>query len=171
VPASRREDERRKLAADLVNREAHLLDAQDWDAWLALYEEDAEFWVPTWRDEAHLITDPSCELSFIFMRGRRSLEERILRLTSGRSSAALPLCRTCHLVAGPIVAVDGEGASDQVKSSWVSHVYRHKDGALVTYAGRYEHELRWNGGYYRILRKKVILINDRLMSLIDFFYV
>ena len=42
---------------------------------------------------------------------------------------------------------------------------------LVTYAGRYEHELVWQDGVFRIRRKKIILINDYLSSKLDFFYI
>jgi benzoate/toluate 1,2-dioxygenase beta subunit len=34
----------------LLYREARALDDRDWDAWLALYTPDAEFWVPSWDD-------------------------------------------------------------------------------------------------------------------------
>ena len=35
------------VACGVVAREALLLDAQRWDDWLALYAEDARFWLPT----------------------------------------------------------------------------------------------------------------------------
>ena len=65
-----------------------------WDDWLALYTEDAEFWVPTWRDEHQLTEDPARELSFIYLQGRALLAERVFRITSGRSAASTPLPRT-----------------------------------------------------------------------------
>ena len=58
-----------------------------------------------------------------------------------------------------------------VKSAWSSHIYQHKEAQLVTYAGRYEHELAWIDGSFRIRQKKIILINDQLMSKLDFFYI
>lgn len=164
-------DERVRCAGEAVIREAQLLDEQNWDAWLALYEDDAEFWVPTWRDEKHLTTDPSRELSFMYLQGRPLLAERVHRLTSGRSAASIPAPRTSHLVTGSIVTLGALGDSAHVKSSWSSHVYQHKDAVLVTYVGRYEHDLVWTSDAYRIRRKKIILINDRLSSQIDFFYV
>jgi 3-phenylpropionate/cinnamic acid dioxygenase small subunit len=164
-------DERVRRAGEVVNQEARFLDEQDWDAWLALYEDDAQFWVPTWRDEKQLTTDPSRELSFMFLQGRTLLAERVRRLTSGPSTTSVPVPRTSHLVAGSIVTLADAGDSAHVKSSWSCHVYQHKDAVLVTYAGRYEHELVWTSNAYHIRRKKVILINDRLVSEIDFFYI
>ena len=160
------------LACELIALEARLLDEQDWHAWLALYEEDAQFWVPMWTDENHLSTDPLRELSFIYLQGRRFLEERVFRLTSGRSVASNPLPRTAHLVSGSIASViTGDEAAMLVKSAWSSHIYQHQEMQLVTYAGRYEHELVWQDGVFRIRRKKIILINDYLSSKLDFFYI
>lgn len=162
--------DRRTLACELVALEARLLDEQDWSAWLSLYEEDAQFWVPMWTDESHLTTDPMRELSFIYLHGRKFLEERVYRLTSGRSVASNPMPRTAHLVAGS-TAMPGKAGTMMVKSAWSSHIYQHKEAQLVIYAGRYEHELAWTDGAFRIRRKKIILINDQLISKVDFFYI
>lgn len=156
-------------ARDLVAREAQLLDARDWDAWLALYTDDAQFWVPTWRDEQSLTEDPARELSFMFLQGRAMLAERVVRITSGRSAASTPLPRTAHLVTGSLVSA-GCGTL-RVHSAWSTHVYLHKEAQLVTYTGRYEHELVAGGEALRIRRKKIILINDRLASPVDFFHL
>ena len=40
----------RDLASDLLFQEAEALDCQNWTGWLALYHEDAEFWMPAWLD-------------------------------------------------------------------------------------------------------------------------
>jgi 3-phenylpropionate/cinnamic acid dioxygenase small subunit len=162
-------DERSALACALVAREAQLLDERDWDAWLALYTEDAQFWVPTWRDEQELTEDPAREISFMFLQGRAQLAERVFRIRSNRSAASTPLPRTNHLVTGSLVSATPEGVV--VHSAWCSHVYQHKDAVLVTYSGRYRHELAWDTDGWRIHRKKIILINDRLQSQVDFFYL
>ena len=163
------DEARRREACELVALEAQLLDERAWDAWLALFTEDAQLWVPTWRDEQRLTEDPERELSFMFLQGRSRLAERVFRITSGRSAASTPLPRTTHLVTGSLVTGAGEGL--QVKSAWTSHVYQHKDTALVTYTGRYEHGLVLVDGRLRMRRKKIILVNDRLSSQVDFFYL
>ena len=163
------DEAQRRMACDLVALEARLLDERAWDAWLDLYTEDAEFWVPTWRDEQQLTQDPARELSFMYLQGRALLAERVVRITSGRSAASTPLPRTNHLVAGSLVTEAGDTL--HVKSAWTTHVWQHKDAALVTYTGRYEHELVAQALGLRIRRKKVILVNDRLRSQVDFFHL
>jgi 3-phenylpropionate/cinnamic acid dioxygenase small subunit len=157
-------------ARDLVAEEARLLDERQWDAWLALFTEDAVLWVPTWRDEDSLTEDPSQELSFMHLQGRGRLAERVFRITSGRSAASLPLPRTSHLVTGSLVSA-GPCGMVQVRSAFASHVWFHKEPAMVTYTGHYEHLLAADGDGWRIARKKVVLINDRLASQVDFFYL
>ncbi|MBO9513118.1 MAG: aromatic-ring-hydroxylating dioxygenase subunit beta [Variovorax sp.] len=167
--------ERKSLAVELVALEAQLLDEQNWNAWLDLYLEDAVLWVPTWRSESELSQDPMTELSFMHLEGRAFLRERVQRVISGRSVASLPIPRTAHLVAGSLATAQDDGDGVLVKSAWNSHVFQHKDGELVSYAGRYEHTLRWvvdgSGGAYRIQRKKIVLANDFLRSQLDFFYL
>ena len=50
-------------AADLLYREGHFLDARRWDDWLALYCEDAVFWVPAWKGAHELVDSPDTEVS------------------------------------------------------------------------------------------------------------
>ena len=45
-------------AQRVLFREALYLDTQRWDDWLALYEEDATFWMPAWTDEHRLSASP-----------------------------------------------------------------------------------------------------------------
>jgi 3-phenylpropionate/cinnamic acid dioxygenase small subunit len=162
-------DDRRMLACELVAREAMLLDERDWDAWLDLYTDDAQFWVPTWRDEQHLTEDPAREISFMFLQGKAMLAERVFRIASGRSAASLLVPRTSHLVTGTVAHESADGLL--VKSAWSSHVYHHKDAALLTYTGRYEHLLAATADGMRIRRKKIVLVNDRLVSPVDFFHL
>lgn len=163
--------QRRELARELVAREACHLDMKQWGAWLDLYEDEAVFWVPAWRDESTLVEDPQTELSFMYLRGKALLEERVRRLGSERSAAGLPLPRTVHVVSGCLVDELESDTVLRVSSAWSSHIYMHKENTLLTYAGRYEHVLAWSGDAYRIRSKKVILANDFLIAKLDFFYV
>ena len=163
--------ERKAQALELVAKEAMCLDEQRWDDWLDLYTENAVLWVPTWRSEYELIDDPMTELSFMYLEGREFLQERVRRVVSGRSVASMPIPRTAHLVSGSVAGSEDGGQTVTVKSAWHSSIYLHKDADLVSYAGRYEHRLVWQGNAYRIEEKKVILINDCLRSQLDFFYI
>jgi benzoate/toluate 1,2-dioxygenase beta subunit len=70
-------------AATFLAREALHLDRLDFDPWLALYTPDCLFWMPAWRDDGTQTGDPDRELSLIFYRGRRNLEDRVQRIRSG----------------------------------------------------------------------------------------
>ncbi len=159
-----------QAARDLVAREAHLLDEKDWDHWLDLYTEDAVFWVPAWRSETELTSDPDRELSLMYLAGRRFLAERVERVRSGRSIASTPAPRTAHLVTGSIVDALGDGRV-RVRSAWLTQVLDHKSGDVTHYAGRYDHSLVDSERGYRIAGKTVVVINDRLVSQVDFFYI
>lgn len=163
--------ERKALACELVALEAQLLDEQRWDDWLALYSEDAVFWVPTWRNDSELTSDPSSELSLIYLEGRRYLAERVFRVTSGQSVASVPIPRTVHLVAGSVTQLDDNGETAHVCSAWSTHIHHQRDNASTTYAGRYRHDLEWRQGRFCIRSKKVVLMTDLLSSKLDFFYV
>jgi hypothetical protein len=77
--------------------EARALDDKDWDAWLACYAPDAEFWMPSWDDDDKLVTDPQSEVSLIYYAHRGGLEDRVFRIKTERSSAtSLPEPRTSH---------------------------------------------------------------------------
>ena len=78
-------------AAAFLFQEARHLDRHEWDAWVAMYREDAVYWLPAWRDEYETTADPQTEVSLIFHSTRLGLEERIARIESRKSITALPL--------------------------------------------------------------------------------
>ena len=154
--------------ADLLHREAAHLDRRRWDEWLALYEPDATFWIPSWDEDGTLVEDPRREISLMYYSSRRGLEERVARIRSGQSSASIPLPRTCHLVSG--IRIEREGQRDvEVEASFTVHSY--KNGETQTFYGAYEHVLRKNGDQLTIARKKITLVNDVIPSALDVFSV
>lgn len=162
--------ERKLLAYETVALEAQFIDEKSWDQWLDLYQTDAVFWAPTWTSEATLANDPATQLSFIYLEGRALLEERVHRITSGRSIASMPVPRTTHIVTPSSISEQEDGRCC-VKSAWLSEVFDHKTASCMTYAGRYEHQLVWDGERFKISRKKIIIANDHLQSKVDFFYI
>ena len=67
-------------AQRLLYREARALDDRDWDAWLALYAPDVEFWMPSWDDNDRLVEDPQTEISLIWYGHKGGLEDRVFRI-------------------------------------------------------------------------------------------
>ena len=75
-------------------REARYLDDRDWDSWLALYDENATFWMPAWDDDGELTDDPQSQISLIYYARRAGLEDRVFRIRTG-SGQRMPL-REAH---------------------------------------------------------------------------
>ena len=63
-------------AEELLYREALLIDTRRYDEWLAMFTPDIEFWMPAWRNETEPTSDPDRELSLIYYKGRRNLDDR-----------------------------------------------------------------------------------------------
>lgn len=161
-------------ATALLHLEATLLDEQDWDAWLSLYEEDAEFWMPAWKSETEPTADPMKELSMIYYAGRAGLEERVERIRSGRSVASTPLRRTAHMVGNVLLVEDAAENSSgivRVKSSFNVHVYDTRQKTQHVFFGRTTHRLMRRDTGLRIRAKKVILANDCIPTMLDIYCV
>src|SRR5439155_898605 len=96
----KRGEERHTMAADrhqietFLYREARLMDEHAYDEWLALWTDDALYWVPCNRDDS----DPMREVSIIY-DNRARLEDRIMRLKSGAIYAQEPKSRLRRVVA------------------------------------------------------------------------
>jgi 3-phenylpropionate/cinnamic acid dioxygenase small subunit len=160
----------KSAAEELLFREALHLDRRDWDAWLALYAEDAVFWVPAWRDEASPTEDPDSELSLIYYRGRRNLEERVWRIRSGLSVASAPLPRSVHTISNVLVERAGaDGAS--VSASFAVHLNDVRAEREHVFFGRYEYRLVAGAAGLLIASKKILLLNDRIPTVLDVYLV
>ena len=160
----------RATAEEFLFREALLLDRRDWDAWLALYAEDAVFWVPAWRDETSPTEDPDSELSLIYYRGRRNLEERVWRLRSGLSVASVPLPRSVHAISNVLVEqANPDGAT--ISASFAVHLNDVRAGREHVFFGRYEYRLLAGAAGVLITSKKILLLNDRIPTVLDFYLV
>ena len=107
----------RAEAEDLLYREALLIDTQRFAEWLELFTPDVEFWMPAWRDEATTTEDPDRELSLIYYKGRRNLEDRVMRLTSGLSTASSPLPRVVHQVTN-VMVLEADEVAASVSAVW-----------------------------------------------------
>ena len=152
--------------ADLLYEEAAYLDERRWTEWLALYSEDAEFWVPAWDEDGRPTSDPQSQLSLIYYDRRSGLEDRVWRIQSGLSSASSPSLRTCHLITN-IRLTDSTNDRLHVASHWQVHIYRPERQQSFSYFGFYEHTLRIEGERLRIIKKKIVLLNDVVESVLD----
>ncbi len=156
------------IATRLLYREAALLDERRWDDWIALFAQHCEYWVPTWRTEAELATDPQRELSHIYYASRAGLEDRLVRIRSGRSPATTPMRRTAHCVSN-IELLNAAEDRLEVRSTWANHVFDPHHRTQLVLFGWSEHRLEYGSGGWLIARKKIVLQNDQLPAMIDIY--
>jgi 3-phenylpropionate/cinnamic acid dioxygenase small subunit len=127
--------------------EARLLDEARWDEWLALFTEEATYWVPSQPDQ----TSPHDTVSLIY-DDRRLLETRVRRLSNPNIHAQTPPSRASRIVAN--VTIEGDGA---VRSKLAMVEYRRNKERL--FAATCRHSLVLRGAVRRIAQKRVDLIN------------
>ena len=162
--------EAKAVAEEVIFREALLLDCRDWAAWLALYEADAEYWLPAWRDEYETTEDPNTEVSLIYHSSRRELEERVGRIESRKSITAMPLPRTVHQVSNLLVR-EAEAETIRTTAAFAVHVYDSRAAKQHSHFGYYDHLLVRGPSEWLIRRKKITLSNDRLPAVLDFYCI
>lgn len=155
---------------DVLVREGVYLDRQDWDAWLELFLPDVEYWVPAWKTEHEHTNDPKRELSLIYYSTRAGLEDRIWRIRSGQSIASTPVPRTTHTVNSILLGAVGYNKVE-VSSNWVAYSFFHKTKATEVFFGSADHTLSKVGGEWKIARKKIILKNDYIPTMLDVYNI
>jgi len=157
------------IAARVLYEEARALDEQRFEDWLAMYADDAIFWVPAWTDDNRLTDDPETELSLIHCT-RAQLAERVGRVEGGRSLASTPLPRTAHIVSNVIAE---QFAPDHMRVSSVAttHAFNIKRRSVTTAFALVTHDLVRNGETWRIARKKIALQNDYIATMMDFYTI
>lgn len=160
--------ELKAAAEELILREAALLDDKNWREWLSLYAEDAIYWAPTWASEYETTTDPELELNLMYLKGRAHLEDRVFRIETGDSFASVPMSRTAHVVSGVLLGTQ-EGNEVAARAGWIVHAFG--PHGTVTRGGWYEYRLRETAEGLKIARKKIILIDDKLVGPVDIFHL
>ena len=171
IPAKAGIQSRFSEGRDLILREAMYLDEQRWDEWLALYIEDCEYWMPAWKADGTPTTNPQAELSHIYYANRTGLEDRIVRIRSGKSLASTPMPRTVHIL-GTVLLLEAPAADRlRLRSSWVCHVFFPRSHESHAFFGRSEHELALREGDWRIAKKKIVLQNDYIPTMLDIYCV
>lgn len=142
-------------------REARLMDEHRYAEWLALWTEDASYWVPCNADDI----DPRHQVSIIY-DDRPRLEQRIDRLISGSVLAQDPPPRMRRLISN-VEIVHEQGTELGVQSNFI--LVKARGGEQQIWAGRSHHLLRRDGVDFKIARKKVLLVNaDQEMPLLQF---
>ena len=132
--------------------EAWLLDHGRLDEWLALYTDDATYWIPLEATQA----DPLSTSSIVY-DDRRLLEVRVRQFRHPRAHARLPAPRTVHQV-GNVRLLENDGRDVRAGSTLVLVEYRRERQRL--WSAIVEHRLRRTAEGLRIAAKRVDLVNS-----------
>lgn len=144
-----------------VYREARFQDEHDYDAWEALWTEEATYWVPANGDAI----DPTREMSIIF-DNRSRIATRVKQLKTGKRHAQAPPSRVRRVVSNVELLAE-EGEELVVGANFV--VYESRERGLTLWAGRSTYRLRRVDGDLRMACKKVELVdNDRAIYTLAF---
>ena len=131
--------------------EARLLDEAKFDAWLALFTADAQYWVPSEPDQK----SPYETVSLIY-DDRRLLETRVRRLASPRIYSQEPRSRTSRIVTN-VTLEESNSDSALVRSKFMMIEFRRNEQRL--FGGTCLHRLVHRDGGIRIRLKRIDLVN------------
>jgi ethylbenzene dioxygenase beta subunit len=134
----------------LVLREARLLDEQRYAEWLALFADDAVYWIPTRANQA----SPHEALSIIY-EPKSLLAVRVERLVRGEMHVQSPPSRTVHHVSAI------EVAGEEARSALIVAEWRAGPSGEMSrwFAARVTHKLRREANGLRIVLKRVDLVD------------
>jgi 3-phenylpropionate/cinnamic acid dioxygenase small subunit len=133
--------------------EARLMDENAYEEWLSLWaSNDICYWVPGNAEEA----DPAEHISIIY-DNRKRLEARIKRLASGYAFAQDPKSRMRRVVSNIEINEEADG----IVATWSNFTLgEFRRGTQDIFVGRTMHKLRPEEASFKIVFKKVLLINS-----------
>jgi 3-phenylpropionate/cinnamic acid dioxygenase small subunit len=143
----------RREIEDFLIHEVALLDERRFEEWRDLFAEDGRYWVPLKPGQ----DSPDAECS-LFYDDRTIMQTRFERLRHPNIHSQNPAHRTCHVI-GNVVVEDIDIARGEVlaKSNMIMTDYRIH--VQRVFSGRVTHRLRRAGAGYKIVLKRVDLIN------------
>jgi benzoate/toluate 1,2-dioxygenase beta subunit len=141
----------RDRCAQLLFREARLLDERKFEDWLTLFAPECLYWVPGTPGG-----DPRKEVAVCF-DDRRGLEGRVYRLRTGYAWSQVPASRTARVVGNVEVFRTPAPATLMVRSTLHLSEFRAGDTRLLS--GWCCHRLAAEAGGWRILVKQVNLVD------------
>ena len=152
-------------------QEAELLDERRYEEWLALFTEDAHYFMPMRRnvprDEPEReFTRAGLDVNW-FDEGKDTLTRRVKQILTGVHWAEEPPSRICHMISNvQVLAASPAGPSPaevSVKSRFL--VYRNRVETETDFlVGKREDLLRRVNGGWKIARRKIILDQSVLLA-------
>lgn len=138
---------------DFLYDEAAILEAWQWDDWLALFEEGARYEVPTFdgRDRT------GRQAQYFIADDWDLLQARVIRIKSKNAHAENPPSHTSRLI-GNVRHRATDAGTLEVTANFVVH--RMRDGLLDPYVGQYQHELVVTDDGFRFRVRRAVLLTE-----------
>lgn len=151
----------RREIEDFLIHEVSLLDKRRFEEWRDLFADDGHYWVPLKPGQENPVGESS-----LFYDDRTIMATRFERLRHPNIHAQTPPHRTCHIVGNVVVEdIDTARGEVTVSSNMIMTDYRLHEQRV--FSGQVVHLLRRTGSGYRIVLKRVDLINcDDVFELI-----
>lgn len=152
--------------AQFLYREARHADENDYDAWEALWTDDAIYWVPANGAD----TDPETNVAVIY-DNRNRIATRMKQVRTGKRYAQAPPSDLRRII-GNIELLGGRTSSNgevdlEVGANFLAYESRMRVNEL--WGGRVTYRLRRVDGEIRLAYKKVVLVdNDKPIPTLAF---
>lgn len=140
-----------QAAADFLSLEARLLDEQRLEEWLALFDAEGHYWVPAAWEQRNPLDHVS-----IYYENVDLLRVRIMRLRHPRTEVMRPAPRTLHQLTNLSIERH-DGALLETRAAFMMTEYRLSEQRI--FAGVCWHRLKQEGDSFRIVLKRVDLLN------------
>jgi 3-phenylpropionate/cinnamic acid dioxygenase small subunit len=148
-------DQDHQAVVEFLYREGRLADEARYAEWLALWTDDAVYWVPATTDPA---ADPETRLSHIY-DNRARLETRIKLLQTGHRYSQEPASLMRRLISNIEVEAGRDGELVAGSNFILAELSIQAKSEMHWWVGRATHHLRRVDGLLRMRLKKVVLIN------------
>ncbi len=154
APALKVGHELQQEVEQLLYRQAELLDAKQWQAWMDLFDVQGLYWMPVQPEQTEWQGSPS-----IFAEDKLMMEIRMGRVKHPNAWSQAPMWETNHLVSH--VAIEAaDNQTMQVRSRF--HMMELRRDSVRHFGGSYRHSLvRDASGALRIRLQRVDLLNGQ----------
>jgi len=145
---------------------AALLDAHRYQQWLALFTDDARYFMPIRRNVPHdegarEFTREGADVNW-FDEGKDTLAKRVQQIRTGVHWAEEPPSRICHMVSN-VEVLHASPTEVGVKSRFL--VYRNRvETETDVLVGKREDVLRRQDGRWKIARRRIVLDQSVLLT-------
>lgn len=136
--------------------EARLLDGREFQKWADLFADDGVYWAPMREGQQDPLTEHS-----IFYDDKALLDVRVRWLMHPDTYAQLPASRTRHVVGNVVLddGIDGSGANEDIHARSNLVMFEYRQDTQRVFGAEVQHHLRRAGDGFRIVLKRVDLVN------------